>query len=308
MGASMSQHWKADLSILSITIIWGSSFILMKNLLDYTPVFAYLSLRFILASLILCLMFYKRLKNLNVRALKLGALVGLTLFAGMAFQVMGLKYTTASNSGFITGLNVVLVPVLSALYLKKKPPVQAIGGVLLASAGLFFLSGGISFRFNRGDLMTLLCAVCFALQIIFIDQAASTEDPVMIAIVQIASAAILFTGIWAFQSFALPTVNSTLVTTILWTGAFGTAFAFGVQTVAQKYTSPTRTALIITCEPVFAAIFAWTIPNRQGITEKPGLYTVIGCVLILAGMFLSELPGLKKQGNQSELEQSQRSQ
>lgn len=267
----------------------------MKNLLDYTPVFAYLSLRFLLASVILCVMFFKRLKALSIRALKLGSVVGLTVFAGMALQVMGLQYTTASNSGFITGLNVVLVPVLSALYLKKKPPAQAVIGVLLAAAGLFFLSGGIDFRFNRGDLMTLLCAVCFALQIIFIDQAASSEDPILIAIIQVASAALLFTVVWAFQGFILPVVNTTLVTTILWTGAFGTAFALGVQTVAQKHTTPTRTALIITCEPVFAAIFAWTIPNGQGITEKPGMFTIVGCVLILAGMLLSELTGLKKQ-------------
>lgn len=293
----MPQHWKADLSILSITIVWGSSFILMKNLLDYTPVFAFLSLRFILASVILCLMFFRRLKKITPRALKMGALVGLTVFAGMALQVTGLQYTTASNSGFITGLNVILVPVLSALYLKKKPPIQAVIGVVSAAAGLFFLSGGAQFRFNLGDLLTLLCAVCFAFQIIFIDEAAAREDPVLIAIIQVASAAVLFTLVWGFQGFSLPVVNATLVTTILWTGALGTAFALGVQTVAQKYTTPTRTALIITCEPVFAAIFAWTIPNSQGITEKPGLYTVTGCILILGGMFLSEFPGFKRKKN-----------
>jgi drug/metabolite transporter (DMT)-like permease len=266
----------------------------MKNLLDYTPVYAYLSLRFLLASVILCLMFFKRLKNITLKTLKKGVLVGLTVFAGMALQVTGLQFTTASNSGFITGLNVVLVPVLSALYLKKKPPLQAVVGVLAAAAGLFFLSGGAQFKFNFGDLLTLLCAVCFAFQIIFIDDAASQEDPVLIAIIQVVSAALLFTVVWGFQGFTLPVVNTTLVTTILWTGALGTAFALGVQTVAQKHTTPTRTALIITCEPVFAAVFAWTIPNSRGITEKPGLYTVFGCILILGGMILSELPGLKR--------------
>lgn len=290
----MSKHLKAELSILSITIIWGSSFILMKNLLDYTPVFAYLALRFLLASLILCLMFLKRLKNITAGALKKGILVGLTVFGGMSFQVVGLQYTTASNSGFITGMNVVLVPVLSALCLKKKPPLLAVVGVFAAAAGLFFLSGGPQLQFNFGDLLTLFCAICFALQIIFIDDAASKEDPVLIAIIQVASAAVFFTGIWGFQGFALPVVNTTLVTTILWTGAFGTAFALGVQTVAQEHTTPTRTALIITCEPVFAAIFAWTIPNSQGITEKLGMYTIIGCILIFGGMILSELPDIYK--------------
>lgn len=290
----MSQHWKADLSLLSITIVWGSSFILMKNLLDYTPVFAYLALRFLLASAILFILFRKRLKNITMKTLKLGILVGLTVFGGMALQVSGLKFTTASNSGFITGLNVVMVPVFSAIYLKKKPPIQAVIGVILAASGLFFLTGGVQFQFNLGDLLTLLCAFCFAFQIIFIDQATTEEDPVIIAVLQIASAAVLFTIVWGFQGFSLPVVNTTLVNTILWTGALGTAFAYGMQTVAQKYTTPTRTALIITCEPVFGAIFAWTIPNSQGITEKPGLYSIVGCLLIFTGMILSELPSFQK--------------
>lgn len=229
-----------------------------------------------------------------MKTLKLGILVGLTVFGGMALQVSGLQFTTASNSGFITGLNVVMVPVFSAIYLKKKPTIQAVTGVILAACGLFFLTGGVKFQFNLGDLLTLLCAFCFAFQIIFIDQATSEEDPVNIAVLQIASAAVLFTIVWGFQGFSLPVVNTTLVNTILWTGALGTAFAYGVQTVAQKYTTPTRTALIITCEPVFGAIFAWTIPNSQGITEKPGLYSIVGCLLIFTGMILSELPSFQK--------------
>lgn len=289
----MSHNWKADLSILSITIVWGSSFILMKNLLDYTPVFAYLSLRFLVASVILCILFYKRLKGINKEVLKWGSLVGLTVFGGMALQVAGLQYTTASNSGFITGLNVVLVPLLSAIFLKKKPSIYAVTGVILAAAGLFFLTGGFSFQFNKGDFLTLLCAFCFAFQIIVIDKATTKHDPVLIAVIQVGSAALLFTIIWGIQGFSLPVVNSTLVRTVLWTGALGTAFAYGVQTVAQKYTTPTRTALIVTCEPVFGAIFAWIIPNSAGVTEKPTFYTIIGCVMVLTGMFLSEVPDIK---------------
>lgn len=300
----MSHHWKADLSVLIITVIWGSSFILMKNLLDYTPVFAYLAIRFLLASIVICLLFFRRLKNINRASIKWGILTGLTLFGGMALQVTGLKYTTASNSGFITGLNVVMVPVFSAVFLKKKPPSHAVAGVLMAATGLFFLTGGVQFRFNKGDFLTLLCAVCFALLIIFIDRGNSKTDPVQLAIIQISSAAVMFLMVWCIQGFALPVVNSTLVTTVLYTGVLGTAFAFGVQTVAQKYTSPTRTALIITCEPVFAAIFASIIPNSAGVTEKPGMYTIIGCVLVFGGMILSELPfSAKKEKKATGVEQ-----
>lgn len=290
----MTKHWKADLAILSITIVWGSSFILMKNLLEYTPVFAYLSLRFIVATVLICVIFFKHLKNLKTRTFLWGILIGFVVFAGSVLQVVGLKFTTVSNSGFITGLNVVMVPFLSSVFLKKKPSVQAVMGVVLATVGLFFLMGGPRLEFNKGDILTLFCAVCFALQIILIDKAVSEEEPVQIAIIQIASAAVLFTLVWGLQGFSLPVKNTTLINTVLWTGALGTAFAYGGLTVAQKHTTPTRAALIIACEPVFAAIFAWTIPNNQGITESPGLFTIIGCILVFGGMLLSEIPAFHK--------------
>jgi drug/metabolite transporter (DMT)-like permease len=283
-------YWKADLSILGVTVVWGSSFVFMKNVMEFTPVFAYLSLRFILASVLMCIIFFQCLKKLKASTVIWGFLVGLAVFVGSALQVTGLKYTTASNSGFITGLSVTMVPVLSAVLLKKKPPVNAVAGVVLAAIGLFFLTGGIQFKFNKGDFLTLLCAVSFAFHIIVIDKAVSREDPVQIAILQIISAAVMFTMVWGFQAFTLPVINTTLVTTILWTGVLGTTLGFSVLTVAQKYTTPTRAALIITCEPVFAAIFAWTIPNSQGITETPGPFTIIGCILVFSGMILSKLP------------------
>ncbi|HZK27476.1 MAG TPA: DMT family transporter [Thermoclostridium sp.] len=298
-STNISHNWKSDLSILGITIVWGSSFILMKNLLDYTPIFAYLSLRFILATIILCILFNRRLKDINKQVLKWGILVGLMVFGGMMFQVVGLQYTSASNSAFITGLCVVIVPLLSSIYLKKKPSNYAFVGAFLAAIGLFFLTGAFEFKFNKGDFLTFLCAICFAFQVILIDKAASKHDPVLIAVLQIATAAVFFTVIWGFQKFSLPVVNTTLITTILWTGALGTALAYGVQTVAQKYTSPTRTALIIACEPVFAVIFAWVIPNSAGVTEKPTLYTIIGCVMIFTGMLLSEIPSMKLSKRQS---------
>ena len=150
------------------------------------------------------------------------------------FQVAGLQYTSASNSAFITGLNVVMVPILSALYLKKKPSNYAFVGVFMAAIGLFFLTGAFEFNYNKGDFLTLLSAVCFAFQVIFIDKATSKHDPVLIAVLQVSTAAVFFTIIWGFQNFSLPVVNTTLITTILWTGALGTALAFGVQTVAQN--------------------------------------------------------------------------
>ena len=118
------------------------------------------------------------------------------MFGGMAFQINGLFTTSASNSGFITGLNVVMVPVISAILLKKKPDRASFIGVLIAFVGLFFLSGGLNLNFNIGDLLTLLCSICWAFQIIFIDKFTEKEDAPLLAIMQIGFTGIVSTGVW----------------------------------------------------------------------------------------------------------------
>jgi drug/metabolite transporter (DMT)-like permease len=288
----MTRQLKADLAILGITVVWGSSFIIMKNITEDIPPYAYLALRFLVATIILVAVFHKQLKSIDMRTVWSGSLVGLTLYAGMMLQVMGLKTTSASNSAFITGLNVIMVPVISVILLKKKPPINALIGVVLASLGLFALKG-FSGSWTTGDSLTLLCALCFALQIIFIDKFASDVNIYNLAIVQIASAAVLYFITWICAAYAVApapfVLDSKIVLTVLYTGALGTAFAFGVQTIAQKYTTPTRTALIITCEPVFGALFALIIPDVNGNTEMLTVRMIIGCLLILAGMLITEL-------------------
>lgn len=288
----MTKQIKADLALLSITLVWGSSFIIMKNISEDIPAYAYLTLRFGVAGLLMILLFHKKLKNLSFKALWSGSLVGLFLYAGMMLQVLGLKTTTASNSAFITGLNVVMVPVISATLLRKKPSIFSVGGVALATLGLFVLKG-FQGEWVAGDTYTLLCAVCFALQIIFIDKFASDVDIYQLATIQVVSASLYYAITWGVISVVSTPVafslNAPVLLAILYTGAMGTAFAFGVQTIAQKYTTPTRTALILTCEPVFGALFALIVPNAEGVTETLTVKMVLGCLLILAGMMMSEL-------------------
>lgn len=284
----MSKRLRADLLLLLITAIWGASFTLMKNVLEHIPSFAYLSLRFLIASIILSIVFWKSIRNLNKKIFLYGSIIGLLLFGGMALQVSGLYYTTASNSAFITGLNVVMVPIVSAILLKKKPDVSSVIGVCLAFLGLFFLSGGLNFKFNIGDILTLLCALCFTFQIIFIDKYTQNNDPILIALVQIGFVTLpsfLFWGGTGFQGFEMST---TVITTLLITGVLGTALAFAGQTIVQRNTTPTHTALIFSAEPLFGAIFAMLIPNSLGVTEALGVTASIGCALILGGMIISE--------------------
>lgn len=288
----MSKQLKADLAILSITVVWGSSFIIMKNITEDIPPYAYLALRFLVATIILVAVFHKQLKSINFKALWSGSLIGLTLYAGMMLQVTGLKTTSASNSAFITGLNVIMVPIISVLLLRKRPPLNALIGVALAALGLFALKG-FSGSWAIGDSLTLLCALCFALQIIFIDKFATDVNIYQLAIIQIASAAFFYIITWICAGMVAVTtpfvLDSKIILTVLYTGALGTAFAFGVQTIAQKYTTPTRTALIITCEPVFGALFALIVPDIYGKTEVLSIRTIMGCLLILSGMLITEL-------------------
>jgi len=292
----MSKKLKADILLLVITMIWGASFPMMKMVLQYIPAYAYLSMRFLLATVIMLVIFHKNLKKMSKEVLLHGGVIGAFMFGGMAFQVIGLYTTSASNSGFITGLNVVIVPIIAAVLLKKRPDRSSIIGIVTAFVGLFFLAGGLRFDFNYGDFLTFLCAVCWAFQIIFIDKFTQTEDASLLAIISVGFIGVVSTGIWLTADVGKPVeMNTTVLLILLFTGILGTALAFGGQTIAQKYTTPTNTALILTVEPVFAAIFAMIIPNAQGITEMPTLIKGVGCLLILSGMLVSELKLGQKQ-------------
>lgn len=286
----MSKTIRADLILLAITVVWGASFPLMKMVLAFIPAYAYLSIRFLFAALVLVILFHKNLRKISKRALLYGSIIGVFMLGGMAFQVVGLYTTSASNSGFITGLNVVLVPMFASVLLKKKPDRASFIGVTIAFIGLFFLSGGLHFNFNYGDFLTFLCAICWAFQIISIDKFTQTEDAPLLAIIQLFVVGIGSTALWLAADIGKPIeFNGTVIGILLFTAILGSALAFGGQTIAQKDTTPTHTALILTAEPVFAAFFAIIIPNAMGITEIPSLTKIVGCILILAGMLVSEL-------------------
>lgn len=284
----MTKKLRADLLLIVITIVWGASFPLMKMMLGYMPAFAYLAFRFLLAALVLSLIFMRDLKKFNKRTLLYGLLIGVFMFGGMALQIFGLYVTSASNSGFITGLNVVIVPVISAILLKKRPDRSAAIGVFIAFTGLFFLSGGLKFNFNSGDLLTFFSSVCWAIQIILIDRFTAEAEPSLLAILQLGFTGVMSLMFWLSAGVGTVSFNKTSVSILLFTAILGSALAFGGQTIAQKDTSPTHTALIFTVEPVFSAIFAMLIPNAQGQTETLGLMSAVGCILILAGMLVSE--------------------
>lgn len=283
--ANRRRQLGADLALLWVTLIWGGTFVMVKDAVSAYPVFGFLAIRFALGLAVLLLIGWRRLRTLAWRDVARGALLGLFLLGGYAFQTLGLQHTTASKAGFITGLNVAIVPVLSALALKQRPQLAAIIGVVLATVGMGLLSLSQSLQIGQGDLLVLLCAVSFALHIVGVSAFAPGVDPIALTIVQVAVVAAASTLIMLLtgEPWAAPTAS--VWGAAAFTGVLATAVAFGVQTAAQRFTTPTHTALIFTAEPAFAALFGVWLAGDV-LTAR----MAVGGILILAGTLISEIP------------------
>ena len=274
--------WRADLALASITLIWGATFVVVKDALSASSTLLFLALRFTLAAAALALVFRKLPAR---RYLAGGILAGVCLFTGYLLQTAGLRYTTPSKSAFITGLSVVITPLLAALLERKIPrPVEG-AGVAIATVGLALLTlPGQTLAVSKGDLLTLGCAVVFAAHIVVIDWYAPRLGPQALALTQVSTAALLaLSTCWWAET---PSIRWTpgLLFALVVTGLLATALAFSVQAWAQQHTSPTRTALIFALEPVFAGATSYVL---QGELLSPR--ATLGAALILAGILLVEL-------------------
>jgi drug/metabolite transporter (DMT)-like permease len=277
---------QAEIYLLGIVIIWGSTFAIIKGVLDQIPPFTFLAYRFLLAAFVLYLIFWKRIKeNIDKTTLKKGSLIGIFLFMGYAFQTVGLKYTTATKAGFITGLSVVLVPIISHFFIKEKVNRNSVIGVVLAFIGLWFLNYNSSFSFNLGDFLVLLCAVSFAMHIISVGLFSKKLDYVLLAITQITVVFVLC--LLMALIFEKPAIHLSYSSNIWWsiviTGIFATALALYMQNKFQRHSTATKTAIIFSGEPIFAAVFAYFL-----LGEKVGLIAWAGGLLIIFGMIVSQ--------------------
>ena len=272
--------------MLLVTFFWGITFVVVKEAIEQLGVFVFLSQRFALAFLILFPLCLFRRRPVTAKLLKRGVILGILLFGGYAFQTVALLYTTASNTAFLTGLNVVLVPVLGAFIFRQRITLNMKAGVFIATIGLFSLCTNGTWSLNGGDLLAGICAVCVALHVIFTGEYASKGAIYLLTVTQLGVVALLS----IFTAWIAGDANAVLVwyPGILWALVvcviFATIFAFLVQTSMQRFTSPTHTALIFCMEPVFAALFAYLV-----LYERWGIWGMIGAILILAGMVLSEV-------------------
>jgi drug/metabolite transporter (DMT)-like permease len=288
----------ADISLLFVTFIWGTTFVLVQNAIGLLEPFSFNGIRFLAAALMLLLWLFiferKQLVFLNIRMLASGVFIGFWLFLGYATQTIGLLYTTTSKAGFITGLSVIFVPLFSMFLLKQFPSRNAVIGVSIATFGLFLLTMTDVSSLNIGDGFVFICAISFALQIIFTGKFSSKYPTLLLTVIQISTVAIL-SIISAFlfedwkKSFNVEILLSKdVMIALIITSIFATALAFLIQTNFQKYTTATRVALIFAMEPVFAAIagYYWA-------AERLSYSALFGCLLIFAGMIFAELPANK---------------
>jgi drug/metabolite transporter (DMT)-like permease len=276
---------QAEIYLLIIVIIWGSTFALIKGVIDSIPPYTFLTYRFLLAALLLVIIFWKRMKKINIMILKKGSLIGIFLFLAYAFQTVGIKYTTATKAGFITGLSVVLVPIISHFFIKEKVSRNSVIGVIFAFIGLWFLNYNSSFSFNLGDFLVLLCAFSFATHIISVGLFSKKLDYILLAITQITVVFVL--SLFMALIFERPAIHLSYSPDIWWsiviTGLFATALAFYMQNRFQQYSTATKTAIIFSGEPIFAAIFAYFL-----LGEKVGIIAWVGGLLIIFGMTISQ--------------------
>lgn len=271
-----------------MALIWGATFVIVKSALGDISTMFFLALRFGLAALCMLVLFWPSFRRAGRRKVFAGwmggALAGVFLWAGYVLQTFGLKYTSAGKSGFITGLYIVLVPLLSALLYRRIPRMAELLGILVAAAGLTLLTiPSFDFRMNRGDVLTVGCAVAFALHLIVLGYYSQRELFQAVAFGQIAAAA-LFSGLSLLAESPRVHWSPGVWMAIVLTGVFGTALAFAVQTWAQQFTTATRTALIFALEPVFALVTAVGLTGET--MTGAGL---LGAALILAGILMVEL-------------------
>jgi len=274
--------WRADAALGANTIIWGGTFVLVQSALrDISPIL-FLAVRFSIATAALALLFRTRARY---RPSLAGMLAGVCLFAGYVFQTVGLQFTTASKSAFITGLAIPLVPLLTSLVYLSRPRVFEVAGVLCASTGMGMMTlQGATLTIGKGDLLTFFCAVAFAAHIIVLGHYSGRVSFESLALMQVGAAAVL--GVSTFWWMERPSVRLSPVVLIALgiTGLLATALAFTVQAWAQQHTTPTRTALIYSLEPVVAWLTSFWLTG-----ETLSRRAAAGAGLILGGILMVEL-------------------
>jgi drug/metabolite transporter (DMT)-like permease len=272
----------ALLAVVAVTAVWGVTFVQVKDAVALYPLFAFLAVRFAIASGVLVLPARRRIWSLDREGVGAGIVLGILLAAAYALQTAGLERTTVSSTGFITGLYVVLTPLLALALFRQRMTALFWVGVVLAVAGLALLSG-IDVGDPAGDLLVLGSALATAFQILLVERYANRNDAVSLTFVEMATAFVGFLLVaLALGQLSVPT-GWTVWGALLVTGIFASALGYLIQVWAQQRISATRIALLFSLETVWAGFFGYLLAG-----DRLGLAGWTGCALILGGILLAE--------------------
>jgi len=270
---------RADLALVVAAFFFGTTFLVVQDAVTEADPVPFLAVRFLIGGAVLAAL--GRGRAATPHEMRHGLAAGGLLFVGYVLQTVGLQYTSPSTSAFVTYLLVVLVPLISFAVLRRRPHPLTLVGLVLAVAGLVLLTGGADVAFGRGEVLTLGCAVAFAAHIVLLGETAERHDPVRLTCIQV-----MFVGV-ACLAVSLVTgglrMSGAAVGAAAFTGVFATALAFFAMVWAQRVVSPSRAALILLLEPVFAALLAWA--TGDGLSSG----ALAGGTLILAAVVVAEV-------------------
>jgi len=293
------KRFRGEAALLLTTLLWGATFAIIKEALHSASPMVFLSFRFSIALLLLLPFVYRSLIKMKAPSIKDGVILGLIYFIGFASQTIGLNYTTATKSGFITGTFVVFTPFFQMLFEKKAPSKGNVIGIILVAVGLIFLSSKenslaatfyeIGANFNIGDFFTLICAISYSVYIVYLDIVSKRNDYMPLVFMQIAvtaAGALIFAfifGVTGLQHQHL-TFTGQLIFALVYTSVIATIITTSLQTRFQKYVTPAKAGIIFSLEPIFAAIAAYYL-----LFERISDFGLIGCICIFSGLLISEL-------------------
>lgn len=292
--SSFIRTYRAELILLAITFSWGLSFPLIKTSLNFISPFFFLFIRFFITVFLFYFIFRNKLNLKDFDNWKKGIILGVFLFSGFAFQTIGLKYTTASKSAFITGTAIILIPFVQYLVLKIKPKPENITGGLIVLAGLYILSEAYITEPNFGDILTAICAVSFAVHIVLLNKFTTENNFYYMAFGQFLTMAVLslfflvILEIGIYDEFRIE-INPTLILTLIYSSLIATLASIILVTKYQQETTPLRAGIIYSMESVFAVFFAFII-----LGEMLNLNQITGALIMITGLLISEFYGYIK--------------
>lgn len=278
----MNRRRAAELGLIGVAAVWGGTFVMVQDAVAKLPTLAFLGYRFMAATVVVAIVWRAAVRALPAAGWRAGLLMGVFLTLGYVLQTLGLEHTTVSNAGFITGLFVVLTPVLAAVFLRDRIGPLAWAAAAVSAVGLFLLSGGGSP--NTGDVLVLGCAVAFAAHILATARAAAVYDTGALLVVQLGVVGVACTlGALVAGDLQTPPDSSVWIALVV-TALVATCLGFFIQTYAQKHTSATRTALILASEPAFTALCGYLFND-----ERLQAIGWVGAVLIMSSILVVEL-------------------